>query len=108
LRIIRESYANGGQKLDELHIRVLNNNSAFVAVSETWIDNTIENSSIDIPGFEIIRKDRNREGGGVALYVRTDLVCTELESPLFEALWACVLSLKGVKYWVSCIPLTIC
>jgi hypothetical protein len=82
------------------YIRVLNNNSAFVhvAVSETLIDNTIENSSIDIPGFEIIRKDRNREGGGVALYVITDLAykrCTELESPLFKALWVCVFIPEG-------------
>ena len=34
------------------------------------LDETIANNEVLIDGYEIIRKDRNRHGGGVLLYVR--------------------------------------
>ena len=41
----------------------------IIAVQETWRDDCISNSSFAIPGFSIIRSDRNRNGGAVALYI---------------------------------------
>ena len=34
------------------------------------LDSTISNYEINISGYDIVRKDRNRNGGGVALYIR--------------------------------------
>ena len=62
-----------GQKLDDLSYRIDENKSALIGVTETWLDKTVDDKSIAIPGFEVVRKDRNREGGGVAVYIRNDL-----------------------------------
>ncbi len=68
---------------------------------ESKIDNQISNNEIHIDGFNIIRKDRNRFGGGVVLYVRQnisfsdridlipgelEMVCIELSLPYNKSL----------------------
>ena len=46
----------------------------IVTVSETWLDPSIENRDITIPNFQMpIRLDRNRRGGGVAAYFKTNV-----------------------------------
>ena len=55
---------------------------------ETRLEQGILNSEIYIPGYEIVRHDRNRNGGGVCFYiktainysVRTDLNINNLEN----------------------------
>ena len=37
------------------------------------MDSTIANHEVDIDGHELIRKDRNRKGGGVAMFVRSSI-----------------------------------
>ncbi|XP_058013047.1 uncharacterized protein LOC131185023 [Ahaetulla prasina] len=68
-------------KMDE--IRLLNKyysdfrNSAVLCFSETWLNESIENSSLNIPGFQIERSDRipetsgKKKGGGLCLYINT-------------------------------------
>ncbi|CAH3195881.1 unnamed protein product, partial [Porites evermanni] len=41
----------------------------ILGLNETRLDNTIPDSQIDIEGYDILRRDRNRNGGGVAFYV---------------------------------------
>lgn len=43
--------------------------ASVIAVSKTWIDNSVTNSEIFIEGYHILRKDRNRSGGGVCVYI---------------------------------------
>ncbi|CAB4016621.1 Hypothetical predicted protein [Paramuricea clavata] len=78
--------------LDEIRL-ILNNNALdILAINESKIDNQISNNEIHIDGFNIIRKDRNRFGGGVVLYVRQnisfsdriDLIPDELEMVCIE------------------------
>ena len=45
----------------------------MLAVNESKLDNTITDGEIHIPGYVIARKDRNRHGGGVALYIRENI-----------------------------------
>ena len=49
---------------------------AIMAFTETWLDDTISDGEIAIPGYSIYRKDRNRQGGGVAIYVSEDVKTT--------------------------------
>ena len=73
----------------------------ILAINESKIDNQISNDEIHIHGFNIIRKDRNRFGGGVVLYVRDtisfsdrkdiipdglEMVCIELNLPYNKSL----------------------
>ncbi|XP_058038014.1 uncharacterized protein LOC131197679 [Ahaetulla prasina] len=52
-------------------------NSAVLCFSETWLNESIENSSLNIPGFQIERSDRipetsgKKKGGGLCLYINS-------------------------------------
>ena len=51
-------------------------NALLVAVTETWLHSSIFDAEVlhDFPGFSLFRCDRTgRQGGGVALYLRSDL-----------------------------------
>ena len=54
-------------------------NSSFdiLAINKSKIDDLIPDSEIYIFGYNIIRKDRNRNGGGVALYIRDTISLSE-------------------------------
>ena len=48
---------------------------SILSINETKLDSTVHDSDY-IPGFEIVRKDRSvngRKGGGVCIYLRTNL-----------------------------------
>ena len=48
----------------------------ILSINETKLDSTVHDSDVYIPGFELIRKDRRvngRKGGGVCIYLRTNL-----------------------------------
>ena len=47
-----------------------------IAVSETWLNDSVNNESVSIPGYDIYRNDRFlKNGGGNAVYVRSDIRC---------------------------------
>ena len=41
------------------------------SVNETWLDSTISDQEVCIDGYTLVRCDRSRHGGGVALYIRS-------------------------------------
>ena len=45
----------------------------ILTISETQIDSTISDSEIHINGYTIIRKDRTKNGGGIAFYIKNTL-----------------------------------
>ena len=40
---------------------------------ETWLGDEISDSEIAINDYNVTRLDRNRHGGGIAFYIRSDL-----------------------------------
>lgn len=55
-------------KIDDLKIRVNELKPDLICITETWFDYTTSDASISIPGFDILRQDRDSRGGGVAIY----------------------------------------
>ena len=47
--------------------------AAVIGVTETWMDNTINDSEVEIENYNLERRDRNRNGGGVCIFVRSDI-----------------------------------
>ena len=47
--------------------------AAVIGITESKLDNSINDNEVQINGYSIIRNDRNRNGGGVACYIREDL-----------------------------------
>ena len=46
----------------------------LLCICETWLDDTIQDSEIHVDGFSVVRKDRNRHGGGVLIYVKNGII----------------------------------
>ena len=47
-------------------------NATILGISETKLDETIMDSELYIEGYDLIRSDRNRHGGGVACYIKKE------------------------------------
>ena len=60
-------------KLDELRLICATSSPHIVCVVETWLGREISDSEIAINDYNITRLDRNRHGGGIAFYIRSDL-----------------------------------
>jgi hypothetical protein len=45
----------------------------ILAINETKLDSSISDSEIYIKGYTFIRKDRNRNGGGIAIYIKNNI-----------------------------------
>ena len=41
-----------------------------ICVNETLCDETVNDNELTLPGYNFLRCDRNRNGGGVALYIK--------------------------------------
>ena len=77
-------------KIDELRLFAHSNKSSIICISESWLDNSISNNEIEIPDYSIERCDRNRNGGGVCLYIRNTLAYNsriDLHYNNLEAIW---------------------
>ena len=53
----------------------------FVVVVETWLSAEVLDCEIHILGYNLVRKDRNRHGGGIAIYIRAHVNFNTLQLP---------------------------
>ena len=73
--------------IDELRIYMNSKCIDILVVNKTRLDHTISSGEVAVSGYVLERKDRNRDGGGVALYILNtinyerlfDLECDSLE-----------------------------
>jgi hypothetical protein len=49
---------------------MLNTSLDILAINESKINESVSDDEISVCGFHLIRKDRNRHGGGVLMYIR--------------------------------------
>ena len=56
--------------IDELKKVMSSQTLDILAINKTRLDSTIADKDISIIGYNVIRKDRSRHGGGVLLYVK--------------------------------------
>ena len=76
-------------KIDQVCYLLDNHSIDIMGFAETCLDESIPDNDVEIENYTLYRKDRNRNGGGVAAYVkqssgliskiRNDLMCNELE-----------------------------
>ena len=60
-------------KIDEIRYIAKMSNAAVIGLTESKLDDSVLDSEINIDGYEVLRCDRNRNGGGVACFVREDI-----------------------------------
>ena len=67
-----------------------NTRAACICMTETWLDESVFDSEVQIDSYVLRRQDRNRHGGGVCIYIRSDLSFNprdDLSHDEFEATW---------------------
>ena len=101
LRIIHQNIRSVTRKIDELRSLVVNELKSeihIIALTETWASEQILDGEIEIPGYNMFRKDRDGKGGGVLVFVRSDLSVArrcDLEDTAMEGLWLEILLPKS-------------
>ena len=65
-----------------------------MCINETRLDQTIKNSEVEIHGYDLVRHDRNRHGGGVAIYIRDIIPYSERNSLIPDNIEAICLEIK--------------
>ena len=86
--------------IDQLSLE--SNEFDIIALSETFLDDSVY-SDIDITGYsEPFRMDRNRHGGGVCIYVKSTLHaerCYEFEDDRMECIWLKIRTFNKAFYF---------
>ena len=67
LKLVSLNIASLLKHLDELRIFVEEEKPHIIGINATRLDNMVNDSDIEIDGYEVMRWDRDRNGGGVAL-----------------------------------------
>ena len=72
LKFLHQNTRSLRGKMDELNILVSHcPNLHILAFTETWLDNSISDGEVSLPGYSIFRSYRtNGRGGGIAVYVK--------------------------------------
>ena len=75
LKFLHQNIRSLRGKMDELNILVSHcPNLHILAFTETWLDNSISDGEVCLPGYSIFRSDQtNGRGGGIAVYVKETL-----------------------------------
>ena len=80
-------------KIDDLKCIANKTKAAIIGITESKLDHTVSDLEVNLPGYDIIRCDRNRNGVGVDCYIRKVLCfntralnCKEIENIIFDIL----------------------
>ena len=95
------------KKIDEIKILIHQNSFDILAISETWLSDKIPNELVNIPGFNVYRKDRPSHGGGVLIYIKETLphtYCPDLTNfNNTEVVWVRIDNTSSPSFYVSCV-----
>ena len=108
LRICHLNIRSIYNKIDEIRFIVTASEIDVFCLSESWLDDSIQDSEINIPGYAIERRDRNRTGGGVVMYIKDSIRYKprpdiESASRIVENVWIEIESSnEGAKSYLIC------
>jgi len=90
IKILSQNIDSLFAKIDQLRLMVYETKPDVLAIMETKINDTVCSSELAISGYDLHRRDRSRNGGGVAVYLNNQLPYSMLDPslpPSSETLW---------------------
>ena len=54
---------------EEIKVFISSSRIAIAVITESWLSQSVSDSQIAIPGYQIIRFDREGRGGGIMVYI---------------------------------------
>ena len=94
LKCVQLNIVSLTKNIDELRTILIKNGVHVCALNETRLDKDIDDSEINVPDYSVIREDRNRNGGGVAIYIHKDINYKVLEDNSLLNLVAILISIE--------------
>ena len=91
--------------IDELRLFMEKQPLDILAINETRLDKTVPDSVVNLVGYNIVRQDRNRNGGGVCVYIRTSIEFRrrlDLENDSLEMIALDIKKPNSRSFLVSC------
>lgn len=90
-------------KTEDLERLLFEYNPDIVIVTETWLRPEISDCEIIPPAYNMIRKDRDKRGGGVAIIFKEKLRLVPMpNSPDCESGW-CKTELSGMSCFIGAV-----
>lgn len=83
-------------KIDEIRLLLSSTSLDILSVCETWLDNSVTDNEISVSGYSVVRKDRNRHGGGVLVFVKDGIKFELLSYASLDNVEAVFLKIIGV------------
>ena len=80
------------RKLDDLKGIIETESPDIICIVETWLSSDILDNELAVSNYQIFRRDRNRHGGGVMMYVHS---CLTVD------LHACVADIEFISICVT-------
>ena len=80
--------------------------ASIIALSETWLDQSVTDNEISIDGYNITRNDRASTGGGVCIYIKNNISYnrrTDLEKEDLEGVWIDICLKKTKPILICCL-----
>lgn len=77
-------------KLAQVHYIIKHYSLDILGLNETWLSSDVNDHELSLPGYDIIRKDRNRRGGGVCIFVNRNVkysVIEDVSTEQVESIW---------------------
>ena len=78
-------------KIDDLKIILELHSVDMAFITETWLNEKIDDAAVCIDGYSIVRRDRiNKKGGGVYAFIKSSIpfkILTEFYDINSETLW---------------------
>ena len=95
LRVFHLNICSLRNKLDELRLFCDKYKPHVLSLNETWLNDSIMDSEISLADYNLMRRDRNRNGGGIVVYVAENIGFNQLENDAIvpptdkntEAIW---------------------
>ena len=90
-------------KLDDIRVLSAAESPDIICVVETWLSNSISDAELALPNYQCVRRDRDRHGGGVLMYIHSSLAFDLLTSDVvgIESLVVCVSSYNYAYNYVG-------
>ena len=67
-------------KIDEVRYIANITNASIIGICKTKLDKTIWSSELEVDGYDLVRFDQSRIGGGVASYIKSSVAYSYVES----------------------------
>ncbi len=97
-------------KIDDLQPTFELHGVDLAFITETWLNENIDDAAVELPNYTIVRRDKSlRIGAGVCAYINSCIpykVLHELHDDDFETLWIYIRPHKlihGYSYLIVCI-----